>query len=140
MPTVDDDIDTNPTSNPTIHDVAAAAALSRRNLLKVGGAAASIGIFTGFAGSRQAAALGRQAAALGSGVPMKGKPLLGFQSVPLTAVAIDGVAVPPGYTADVLFAWGDPVSNGPAFAFDASQDWQDPVSYTHLTLPTNREV
>ena len=32
----------------------------------------------------------------------------------------DTVVVPPGYTAKVLIAWGDPVSGGPAFKPDAS--------------------
>ncbi|MFZ5511373.1 MAG: PhoX family protein [Pseudomonadota bacterium] len=32
----------------------------------------------------------------------------------------DTVRVPPGYVAGVLFAWGDPVSDGPAFLQDAS--------------------
>jgi hypothetical protein len=42
---------------------------------------------------------------------------IGFQSIP--AGMDDTVRVPPGYQADVLFAWGDPVSDGPAFRQDA---------------------
>ena len=45
-------------------------------------------------------------------------PLFGFQSIPVSKA--DQVVVPPGYTAQVLFAWGDPVSDGPAFKPDAS--------------------
>jgi uncharacterized protein len=45
-------------------------------------------------------------------------PLFGFQSIPTSQA--DKVVVPPGYTANVLFAWGDPVSDGPAFKPDAS--------------------
>lgn len=44
--------------------------------------------------------------------------LLGFKSVPVSAA--DAVVVPDGYSAKVLIAWGDPVSDGPAFKPDAS--------------------
>jgi secreted PhoX family phosphatase len=43
---------------------------------------------------------------------------LGFESVPVSLA--DEVVVPKGYTAEVLIAWGDPVSSGPAFKQDAS--------------------
>ena len=33
--------------------------------------------------------------------------------------------VPPGYTASVLYAWGDPVSNGPEWDNQALDTWQD---------------
>ena len=46
------------------------------------------------------------------------RPLLGFTGI-ATSTA-DEVVVPPGYTAKVLIAWGEPVSNGPAFKPDAS--------------------
>jgi len=46
------------------------------------------------------------------------RPMLGFNSVAVSSA--DEVVVPKGYTADVLIAWGDPVSNGPAFKQDAS--------------------
>lgn len=44
--------------------------------------------------------------------------LLGFKGIP--ASAADTVIVSEGYSAKVLIAWGDPVSNGPAFKQDAS--------------------
>lgn len=47
-----------------------------------------------------------------------GRPVLGFESVPVSSA--DTVVVPKGYTAEVLIAWGDPVSHGPAFKQDAS--------------------
>ena len=47
-----------------------------------------------------------------------GEPLLGFEGVAPSSE--DTVIVPPGYRADVLIAWGDPVSNGPAFKQDGS--------------------
>ena len=46
------------------------------------------------------------------------RPMLGFESVAVSSA--DEVVVPKGYTAEVLIAWGDPVSNGPAFKQDAS--------------------
>jgi secreted PhoX family phosphatase len=45
-------------------------------------------------------------------------PLIGFKGVPVATD--DAVHVPEGYIAEVLYAWGDPVSGGPAFAPDAS--------------------
>jgi hypothetical protein len=45
-------------------------------------------------------------------------PLFGFQSIPVSKA--DQIVVPPGYTAQVFFAWGDPISDGPAFKPDAS--------------------
>ncbi len=54
-------------------------------------------------------------------------PLLGFTGIPTSTE--DRVIVPAGYTAEVLIAWGDPVSDGPEFKDDASnssyeQAWQ----------------
>ena len=48
-----------------------------------------------------------------------GSSALGFAAVPTSEA--DDVVVPPGYVAQVLIPWGDPVSaGGPAFEFDAS--------------------
>ena len=113
-----DDIDNNPTNNTSLEEIIASN-FSRRQLLKMGGAGASLAFLSGFhSPARVAAASAGRSASHG--------PLLGFTSVPLGIGVndIDDVTVPPGYTASVLFSWGDPVSDGPAFAFDASQDWQ----------------
>jgi len=49
--------------------------------------------------------------------------IIGFQGVP---VAVDdAVHVAAGYVAEVLYAWGDPVSGGPAFMPDASNSAED---------------
>ena len=53
-------------------------------------------------------------------------PLLGFAAAPLATS--DTVVVPPGYTVDVLYAWGDPVSTGPAFKPDASNSVEDQMA------------
>src|SRR6476620_1096644 len=50
--------------------------------------------------------------------PHTSSPLLGFKSVPIATE--DSVTVAPGYSAKVLIAWGDPVSNGPKFKHDAT--------------------
>lgn len=49
--------------------------------------------------------------------------LLGFQGIPVSDA--DTIVVPPGYKAEVLISWGDPVSNGPAFKQDASNSAAD---------------
>ena len=50
-------------------------------------------------------------------------PLLGFTGIAVSSA--DTVVVPEGYTAKVLIAWGDPVSDGPAFKPDASNTAAD---------------
>jgi secreted PhoX family phosphatase len=55
-----------------------------------------------------------------AGAAQDAGPLIGFASVPVAAD--DVVHVPEGYTAQVLFAWGDPISEGPRFRADASND------------------
>jgi secreted PhoX family phosphatase len=87
----------NPTSNPAFDDLIAAR-LSRRRLLQGGVATAALAL------------LGRPAS--GTISP------LGFSAVPVSTA--DAVTVPPGYTSTVLYAWGDPISDGPAFKADAS--------------------
>lgn len=49
--------------------------------------------------------------------------LLGFKAIPPSSA--DSVVVPEGYSARVLIAWGDPVSDGPAFKQDASNTSAD---------------
>jgi len=94
----------NPSSNPTFPDLIADR-LSRRRLLQ---------------GSLATAAW----SLLGQTVPAAtASSLLGFTSVPISTA--DAVAVPTGYTAEVLYAWGDPISDGPAFKPDASNTTAD---------------
>lgn len=56
------------------------------------------------------------------GLPVFGatpnRPSIGFK--PISVSIEDAVRVPEGYTVQVLYAWGDPVSDGPAFKADAS--------------------
>ena len=50
-------------------------------------------------------------------------PVIGFK--PIAPSTADTVRVPEGYRADVLYAWGDPVSDGPAFRPDATNSAED---------------
>jgi len=97
--------DSNRSSNPTIHDVSDPA----RRMLLGGGLAAGIGgLLAPLAGCATGGAAG-------------GGPLLGFQSVPVSTA--DTVSVPPGYSVQVIAAWGEPVGlsgENAAFKFDGS--------------------
>jgi secreted PhoX family phosphatase len=110
MPNGSHDTVCNPSPTKTLHEVVATR-LSRRGFLG-GGIATAATISLGGVG------------ALLDVVPVSARsrtgndPLLGFEGIPVSAD--DTVTVPPGYTASVLIAWGDPVSDGPAFKPDAS--------------------
>jgi len=98
--------DSNRSANPSVHELSdpqRRVLLSSALGLGVGGLLAPLG-----ASAASPAGLGRS---------------IGFASVPMPAVAIDALRVPPGYTARVLYRWGDPVGIAgamPAFAPDAS--------------------
>ena len=99
----------NPSSNASLTDVLAAR-LSRRRVLAGGLVAAGATLL------RPVLRAGRARAVAQGG-------LLGFTGVPISRA--DAVTVPPGYTAEVLYAWGDPISAGPAFKPDASNGVED---------------
>ena len=110
MPNGSSDTVCNSSGNETFQEVVQTR-LSRRDFIGGSLAAAATASLAGGVGS------------LLSAVPLSAKswhhfPLLGFQGIPVSSA--DTVEVPPGYTAKVLIAWGDPVSNGPAFKPDAS--------------------
>jgi secreted PhoX family phosphatase len=113
MRNIDDDEGCNKSNNRTFQEVVDAR-MSRRGFLGSGLAAAA------------ALSLGGVSALL-KAVPASADPIAGplvrFQGIPVSDA--DTVVVPPGYTAEVLIAWGDPVSNGPAFAQDASNSAAD---------------
>jgi secreted PhoX family phosphatase len=132
MSIVDDEQDqpSNRSGNQPFEEIVQAR-ISRRGVIG-GGMAVTAAAAVGGAASGGVASLLQAipvAASGGAGDGNRGsygrpiRPLVGFQSVPATNA--DTVTVPPGYTATVLIAWGDPVSNGPAFQPDASNTWQD---------------
>ncbi|KZE32707.1 PhoX family protein [Crenobacter luteus] len=99
----------NPGHNDTFHDVVERA-FSRRALLKSGAGLSAALFLGGLSGSLSAAGLARSAPA----------PLLGFAAV--AASSGDEVVVPPGYTARVLYRWGDPLfAHSPAWRGDAGE-------------------
>ena len=109
----DEDIVSNRSNNPSFEEIIEAR-LSRRGFL--GGSLAATATI----------ALGGVSAllkAVPAAAQKNGEPLLGFQSIPISTA--DSVVVPDGYTAEVLIAWGDPVSDGPAFKPDASNSAAD---------------
>ena len=99
--------DSNRSSNPSIHDVLRA---SRREALKIGAIAGLGALLQPLGGC----------ASLGQG------PRLGFTAVPPDKA--DRLVVPPGYVAQVLAAWGEPVGipgRMPPFHKDASNSAED---------------
>jgi secreted PhoX family phosphatase len=117
MSNIDDDIVSNFSGNETFEEVLQKR-LSRRDVLG-GGVATAVTTALGGVG------------ALLSAVPAEATgragPRLGFTAIlPATgADKLDGIRVPPGYTAKVLIAWGDPISSGAAFKPDASNTSSD---------------
>ncbi|HKU13253.1 MAG TPA: PhoX family phosphatase [Steroidobacteraceae bacterium] len=119
MSSIDDGVVNNSSDNETFEQVLAAR-LSRRQIVGGGAAAAALASLGGI--SSLLTALPAEAR---NGRPRP--PMLGFQGI-ATSTA-DAVVVPQGYTAEVLIAWGDPISDGPEFKDDASnsayhQAWQ----------------
>ena len=109
MPNGSHDTICNSSTNRTLQDIVDAR-LSRRGFLG-GGLATAATVSVGGVG------------VLLDAVPVSARshrrdPLLGFQGIPVSSE--DAVMVPPGYTAKVLIAWGDPLSDGPAFKPDGS--------------------
>jgi secreted PhoX family phosphatase len=102
----------NPLTNETFHEVLTAR-LSRRSL--IGGGLATV------IGGAAVGGVGSLVRALP--VAARQQSLLGFTAIPVSSA--DAAVVPSGYTARVLIAWGDPVSDGPAFLSDASNSAAD---------------
>ena len=100
-----DEIESNTSANEHFSDVLAVN-LHRRQLLQGGFALAATTLLAGTSGC--ARTMTKPEAA----------PTLGFQAI--AASVADELRVAPGYSARLLYGWGDPISNGPAMKPDAS--------------------
>jgi uncharacterized protein len=109
----DDNIVSNNSKNQTFQEVVDAR-MSRRGFLGSGLAAAATVSLGGIESLLRTVPASAQT---------NGGPLLGFKGIDVSTA--DTVVVPEGYTAEVLIAWGDPVSNGPEFKQDASNSAAD---------------
>lgn len=123
MSIIDDEGVSNTSGNEHFQDIVDTR-LSRRNFLTGGLATAAAVSLSGVEALLKAVPAAAQEIeeAEDTDVGREGRggqrPMPGFESVAVSSA--DEVVVPKGYTADVLIAWGDPVSNGPAFKQDAS--------------------
>jgi secreted PhoX family phosphatase len=112
----DNDRSLNESSNETIHDVLDNVDPARRRFLKGSLGAAML---TAFGGG--ALTLAGRTASAASPAPIGG---IGFTSLPPSLAPVaDLVTVPPGYTAKVLSAWGDPIGAvaNPGLVLDPTQ-------------------
>jgi uncharacterized protein len=126
MSHIHDEIVSNHSSNPTFEEITRAR-FSRRGVIK-GGLAAAAGAtaLTGADVLSRALPVTASAGYGAGGARHDGPPeapLLGFAGIDVSSA--DTVTIAPGYTATVLIAWGDPVSDGPAFQHDASNSAVD---------------
>jgi uncharacterized protein len=120
----------NTSDNQSLRDV---IALSRRSVLENGLGAAAVA-FLG-AGVKTAAAQDKPELEmeLDSAAAYARDPTLGFTAVPTSDA--DTLVVPPGYTAEVLIPWGQPLySTGPAWKKDASNtaaEQEQQIGFNH---------
>ncbi len=98
----DESLISNPLATPSFGEI-----VDRRRRSLLTGAIAGVML-----GAMPPGALAARMARRGGG------PLIGFKGI--AASAADELRLPDGYAAQVVFAWGDPVGDGPAFKADAS--------------------
>ncbi|MBK8277850.1 MAG: PhoX family phosphatase [Nitrospira sp.] len=123
MSMIDDDNVSNTSGNEHFQNIMNAR-VSRRSFLTGGFAAAAAASLGGVETLLRAVPAAAQETEEAEDTETKSggrngrRPVLGFDSVSVSSA--DDVVVPKGYTAEVLIAWGDPISNGPTFKQDAS--------------------
>jgi hypothetical protein len=109
----DDDGVSNNSANDHLHDLIEREIIrnpSRRSMLKSGASLGLLGIF------------GSALTACGGGDAAPAPGTISFKA--LSTSSGDAIVVPEGYTADVMYRWGDPIlATAPAFKGDASETW-----------------
>jgi secreted PhoX family phosphatase len=113
-----DDNAANPSANASLEQVVAGS-ISRRTILKSGLGVATLPFF----GALAACGGGAESAGVAN-VVEQFKPLSNAFT-PVAAWTGDSIVVSEGYVADVLYRWGDPLTNAVAHAWrgDASEGW-----------------
>ena len=112
------DVTLNPSANDSIRDVIAETCMSRRTLIRTG---VDAGTLAAIGGVTMSGIMTTVEASTPFGM---GAGALGFAAVPPSLAPLaDAVAVPAGYRAEVLAAWGDPITeSAPPWSEDATQD------------------
>lgn len=119
------DVSLNTSANPSIRDVIDAVPATRRQFVKGGVGAAALSAAGGLTLGGLVNTVHAAPVPAGAGFPG-----IGFESIPASkdidptsaSAVADEVRVPPGYTASVFVAWGDPIMPGAtAFVGDASE-------------------
>jgi hypothetical protein len=115
------DVSLNPSVSDSIHQVIERVEVSRRSFLKSGLGAAALTS----AGGLTLGGLVQTVEAHNA----PGQPGIGFANIPASRAPVaDVVTVPPGYSAELLVAWGDPIMpGGKAFRGDASETAADQI-------------
>jgi secreted PhoX family phosphatase len=113
------DLTLNASGNPSIHDIIDRVDGSRRLFIKGTAGSAALAAAGGLTLSGLVKTVEAAPVVRGNGMLAP----IGFQNVSAAVVPLpDAVRVPPGYTAQCLVAWGDPIMpGGQPFAADASQ-------------------
>ncbi len=119
-----DDLGTSNTSSNLSFEAIVAANPARRRFIVGGLSATALALLNG------CVAIQRQGTGRAAAKAQFTQPEITFASI--ASSKEDMVRVPAGYRAAVLIAWGDPISDGPAFKQDASQSADDQLKQSGM--------